>query len=283
MRIDFHTHIFPPEIRENREKFFPGEPAFELLYGQPKARMVGASELLEGIKKDGVDKAVTFGFPWKSTATAKIHNDYVIEASRRFPESVIPLACFDPLSDDATKEAARCFDLGFKGVGELAFYADGDQTENIRAIRPIVELCREKRALILIHANEPVGHNYPGKAKAGLRFYYDIAVECKGIPLILAHWGGGLFFFNMLKKEAREILHDVYYDTAASPFLYTKDIYRLAIDIIGVEKVLYGSDYPLLPPGRYFKEMAHAGLDEEEQKKIQGENAKRLLKQFNVI
>ena len=245
--------------------------------------MVGASELLEGLKKDGVGKAVTFGFPWRSTALAKIHNDYVLDASRRFPENLVPLACFDPLSDGAMEEAARCFDLGFKGVGELAFYADGDQAENIRAIRPIVELCREKRALILIHANEPVGHNYPGKAKAGLRFYYDIASECKGLPLILAHWGGGLFFFNTLKKEAQAILQDVYYDTAASPFLYGRDIYRLAIDIIGAEKILFGSDYPLLPPGRYFKEMANAGLDDDEQKKIQGENSNRLLREFNLI
>ena len=42
MIIDFHTHIFPEEIRAGREKFFSGEPAFELLYGNPGAKMVGA-------------------------------------------------------------------------------------------------------------------------------------------------------------------------------------------------------------------------------------------------
>ncbi len=42
MIIDAHVHIFPPEIRDNREKFFVGEPDFKLLYESPKSRLVWA-------------------------------------------------------------------------------------------------------------------------------------------------------------------------------------------------------------------------------------------------
>ena len=109
---------------------------------------------------------------------------------------------------------------------------------------------------MLVHANEPVGHNYPGKAPLGLDFYYALAALASDQPLILAHWGGGLGFFQLLKKEAPQTLKNVYYDTAASPFLYEPAIYAHMAAIVGKEKILFGSDYPLLSPGRYFQEMA---------------------------
>ena len=48
--VDFHTHLFPPEVRENREKYFAGEPAFELLYTSPKSKMIGAPGGASGIR-----------------------------------------------------------------------------------------------------------------------------------------------------------------------------------------------------------------------------------------
>ena len=46
MIIDVHTHRFPTEIREQRERFLSNEPAFELLYASPNSKMVGAEELV---------------------------------------------------------------------------------------------------------------------------------------------------------------------------------------------------------------------------------------------
>jgi predicted TIM-barrel fold metal-dependent hydrolase len=95
--------------------------------------------------------------------------------------------------------------------------------------------------------------------------------------IVLAHWGGGLFFYALMKKEVREVLNNVWFDTAASPYLYTPDIYSVASEIVGHEKILFGSDYPLLKPGRYFEEMGSSDLSAESFKKIVGENAAQLL------
>jgi predicted TIM-barrel fold metal-dependent hydrolase len=54
-------------------------------------------------------------------------------------------------------------------------------------------------------------------------------------------------------------------------------IYRQAIELIGVEKVLFGSDYPLLKPDRYIKELTAAGLDESQRAAICGANTAKLL------
>ena len=139
-------------------------------------------------------------------------------------------------------------------------------------------LCREKDFFLILHANEPVGHAYPGKAPFGLDFYYNMARAASGATLILAHWGGGLLFFELLKKQDHSLFANIYYDTAASPFLYKNDIYRIATQAAGAGKILFGSDYPLLTPKRYFSEIRQSGLSAPEMNAILGENAARIFR-----
>jgi predicted TIM-barrel fold metal-dependent hydrolase len=71
----------------------------------------------------------------------------------------------------------------------------------------------------------------------------------------------------------------VLYDTAASPYLYRPLIYALALKVIGPDRILFGSDYPLLPPERYFSEMSRARLPGLVQAQIKGGNARRLFRE----
>jgi predicted TIM-barrel fold metal-dependent hydrolase len=64
------------------------------------------------------------------------------------------------------------------------------------------------------------------------------------LKLILAHWGGGLAFFE-LNPRLRKALKNVYYDTSATPLLYEPSIFRRMIETVGAEKILFGSDFPL--------------------------------------
>jgi len=277
MKIDVHTHIFPPEIVRERNRFFPGEPIFKLLYDSPKARLATAETLLQAMDEEGVDRAVVFGFPWESPEVTARHNDYVLEAASKHSPRLIPLACMNPLGEAALKEAQRCLSAGARGLGELALYGACDVDEALKRYQDLIECCRSSQGILLIHANEPVGHWYPGKSPLGLDFYYALAKQAAGMPLILAHWGGGLCFYEMLRKDAPEVLARVYYDTAASPFLYRPDMYVHMTRVLGPEKILFGSDYPLLRPQRYFQEMTNAGLTPQELDAISGRNAARLL------
>ena len=129
MVIDFHTHIFPPVIRESREKFFPSEPAFELLYRSSKSRLVGVGQLLEAMDENGVDKSVVFGFPWKNPETVKRNNDYIMEVVARYPDRFVGLGCFEPSGSHAAEETDRCLNGGLSGIGELAFPQPAEQAE----------------------------------------------------------------------------------------------------------------------------------------------------------
>jgi len=277
MILDFHTHIFPPAIRHRRDRHFAAEPAFELLYKSPKARMIGAADIVAAMDEDGVDKAVVFGFPWKQADLFRAHNDYIVEAVGRYPDRLIGFGCFDPTHPEAAVEAQRCLENGLSGIGELAFYRSGLDEALLDHLAPIMDLCRNRQAPVLIHTNEPVGHSYPGKTPNTLSQIYALVKRFPDNRIVLGHWGGGIFFFCLLKKEVRDCLRNVYYDTAASPYLYDPEIYATAVRLAGVEKILLGSDYPLIRPGRYIKEMAAAGLPPPVVERICGINAAALL------
>jgi predicted TIM-barrel fold metal-dependent hydrolase len=273
MIIDCHTHIFPPFIRHDRKPFLEVEPAFQLLYSSPKAKLVGAAALIEQMDSSGVDRSVVFGFPWSDPDLMRRHNDYVGEAASHFADRLLPFVCLDPKIPQALDEVERCLAAGMRGVGELAFYTESLDAAVVEALDPIAFCCRSKGVPLMLHANEPVGHHYPGKAEMQLNALYDLIRAFPDNDFILAHWGGGLFIYELLKKEAKQVLSRVAYDTAASPFLYDPTIYDVAAKIVGAKRILFGSDYPLIMPGRYFEEMAGAGLSEEDQAWIKGRSA----------
>jgi uncharacterized protein len=277
MIVDAHAHIFPGSICAERQACCLDEPGFDLLYRAPSARMAEASELLAAMDADAVDRAVVFGFPWQRPDLYRRHNDYIMHTVRTFPDRFIGFGCFDPLAVGAAEEAERCLEGGLSGIGELAFYRAGIDDAALEALAPVMEVCRSRYRPVLLHTNEPVGHAYPGKTPNTLAQIYRLIERFRDNTLILAHWGGGLFFYNLLKKDVKDRLRNVYFDTAASPFLYDPTVYTVAGQVIGFDKILFGSDYPLIPPARYFKEMDRVGLDAADRRRICGENACRLL------
>ncbi|MBW1988672.1 MAG: amidohydrolase [Deltaproteobacteria bacterium] len=278
MIIDFHTHLFPREIREERGRFFSGEPAFQLLYDSDKSPLAGAADILRDMDADGVHASVVFGFPWLSKKLFQRHNDYILEKAAAHPDRLYPLACFDVLHPDAAKEAERCLSAGAKGLGELALYKSGIDEEGLKALDPVMEVARAHgNAPVLIHVNEPVGHVYPGKTPVTPDQVWNLLFRYPENRIVLAHWGGGIFFFHLLKRLAKDAMRNAWLDTAASPFLYDPRIWSVACAIVGPSKVLFGTDYPLLKARRYWKELESTDLSAAQQEAILGENARALL------
>lgn len=275
--IDFHTHIFPPELISGRNKLAKDEKSFSLLYSAPESVMTTAEGLLDSMDESGVDLSVAVGFPWRSKDLFKRHNDYLLEVQSKYPERIRVLVCFDLSSKDAAPEYERCLKSNASGAGELAFYSDVPNELAFENLKTIMELSLENGLPVLIHANEPLGHAYPGKSRFYPSSAYDLAKMFPGNKIVFAHWGGGLFFYSLLKKEVKEVLKNVYVDTAASPFLYRPDIYRIMSEINGSARILFGSDYPLIKPSRYFEEIKKSGTEKEDIIKIQGRNAANLL------
>lgn len=271
MIVDAHAHVFPPGLIARRESLLKSDPAFNLLYTDPQAQTVGAGDLVAAMDSDGVDAALVCGFPWRDTGCAREHNDYILQAAKDHPGRLIPLGCVDPLAKEAQEEAERVLSAGAAGLGELARYHNDLGTEML----PLARLCAEADRPMMLHTNEPIGHSYPGKSPMTLRGLYDLIKTCPDTRFQLAHLGGGIFFFELLKREAAAVLSHCVFDTAAAVFLYKPEVYPVFIRLAGEDRLLYGSDFPLLRLRRYKKDLDRAGLDQRVQEKILGANAKR--------
>ncbi|MDR1921440.1 MAG: amidohydrolase [Candidatus Adiutrix sp.] len=276
--IDAHVHLTPPEIAGNRPRFLNGEGAWAALYHDPKARMASTGELLATMDEEGVDKAVVMGFPWSNEDTARRHNEWLLNEAARLPERLIPLAAFDVLAPWAPRHAEAMLDSGMAGLGELALYDRGFGRDELDVLADLGRLCRERDKFLMVHVNEPIGHKYPGKAPLEISQIYELTRRCQGVRLLLAHFGGGLPFLASLKKEVKEALALVRFDTAAMPFLFDPAALPMALHILPAHYFLLGTDYPLLKPARYRKYLEAAGLDEGGTAQIMGLAARDFLK-----
>ncbi len=278
MIIDAHVHICPDEVRKNREKFLDNEPEFAVIYKDPKAKLIGVEELIANMDEDGVQKSVVFGFPWRNEANYRLNNDYVLDAHKRYPDRIIPFCCFSLEAKNIEKEAERCLSLGAKGVGEVAFYTKDLGKMERCILGRLAKLCRDQGVPILLHTNEPVGHYYLGKAPMTLRNLYLLIKENRKTKWILAHLGGGLPFFGFMKKEVQEVLTNCWFDTAAMLYLYKKEALKVMCEAVGIDKFVFGSDYPLISPKRYFNEFGSLEFLSSELDKILGKNFLHIYK-----
>ncbi|MBN1152272.1 MAG: amidohydrolase family protein, partial [Dehalococcoidia bacterium] len=126
------------------------------------------------------------------------------------------------------------------------------------------------------HVSEPVGHQYPGKGAVTPEQPYGLAKAFPEAAFVCAHWGGGLPFYALM-PEVRSVLANVYFDSAASQYLYRPEVFETVIRIVGKEHVLFGSDFPLIRQRRALEHVRSASLSQTEQAALVAENAERLL------
>lgn len=275
MIVDVHTHIFPPELVHARERYLVRDAWFGRLYASAKARMATAEELIDAMDASGVDVAVTFGFGWADPGLCRLANDYVAEAVRAHPGRLVGFAVVNPAAPGAEAEIARCATVGLRGVGELMPDGQGYTLADLELLAPVMDAARALGWPVLTHTTEPVGHDYPGKGRASLAAAVQLAGRFPETSLVLAHWGGGLPFYELM-PEVRRTLARVYYDTAASPYLYDDAVFPLGASLAG-DRVLFGSDYPLLGQRRLLDRVRASGLTGEALSGVLGKNAACLL------
>lgn len=281
MVIDFHTHIVPLKIKENRQDYVLADQNFAAIYADPKARLATAEELIARMDKDGVDKSVVLNYGWSTPSLCVEINDYILESIARYPKRLIGFCNIVPLKGEKKlRELERCIEGGARGIGELRLDTQFSYGNWLKVIEPLVDLVVKNDLIMLTHSSEPWGRQYPGKGGVTPDMLCALAITFPRLKLVCAHWGGGLPFFAMM-PDVKTALKNVYFDTAASPFLYTPEVYEQVAKLIGWEKILFGSDYPLIPPRRYFKEIEGLKLLEKTKEKILSGNAEKLLGMVN--
>lgn len=273
--IDFHTHVLPPEFAAQRERLCQREPWFGRLHANPRAPIATAEELLRSMSEDEVGASVAFGFAFSDQGLCRACNEYVTGVAAQSEGRVIPFAVVSPRAGDAVATARYALEAGAAGIGELMPDGQGFRLMDYAVLDPIMELARAFRVPVLTHVNEPLGHDYAGKGSQGPAQALALAQRYPENVLVFCHWGGGLPFYELM-PEVRAALRRVYYDTAASPFLYDDSVFRHVMSW-APRKVILGTDYPLLKQKRFLDRVRRVGLDSDALAWLLGGNARLAL------
>jgi predicted TIM-barrel fold metal-dependent hydrolase len=180
--------------------------------------------------------------------------------------------------DHAGKSAETCLASGAAGIGELNADAQGFAWTEATRLAPIAEAAQAFDRPIMVHASEPLGHDYPGKGRATPDQLLALAQAFPELRIVAAHWGGGLPFFELM-PEVRLMLANLAYDSAATSYLYDHTVFEHAMRICGPDKVIFASDFPVLRQHRLVTRMAGTEWPSAEAARlVMGGNAIRIYR-----
>jgi uncharacterized protein len=274
--IDAHTHAFPPDWIADRVNHCRRDRWFGDLYEAPTAKMIDAVELMSAMESADVALAIACGWPWFDPGLCREHNDYLADAAKTSNGRLAWLGIVAPASPGAAEETERCLALGASGIGELNADAQGVDIAQPGLLADVVEVLITADRPLLLHASEPVGHRYPGKGTATPDRLLVFLAANPDLRIVLAHWGGGLPFYELM-PEVAAITRNVVYDTAASSYLYRPDVFRAVLDITGRERVLWASDHPVLGMGKFLERTRRlAAIHPDERAWVMSANARRV-------
>jgi uncharacterized protein len=255
MKIDAHIHFTPPSMAENLTEFSEQEPYWGLLItpdpvNHTEQGWATPERMIDDMDEAGIDKVVLLGVYRHTTESCTETNNETLDIIKRWPDRVIGFAVVQPTPvEKALDELKRCLDGGMMGMGEMNPYGQKLAFDDPRFLR-MAEACIEHDIPMNLHVNSEVGHFSLGKTVTPLVNYYHLATLYPELKLILAHFGGGLFLYEIM-PEVKRVMKNVWYDTAGTPLNYPVDtMFKTALNCVGHEKLLYGSDYPILlyPP-----------------------------------
>jgi predicted TIM-barrel fold metal-dependent hydrolase len=211
----------------------------------------------------------------------RIPNEEIAEAAAKNPDVMIAFASIDPHKGKmGAREARRLIEehgvKGFKFHPTVQGFYPQD-----KMAWPIYEVIAEHNLPAIFHS----GHSGIGsgmRCGGGLRLEYsnpihldDVAIDFPDMQIVIAHpswpWQDEALSVAMHKPN-------VWIDLSGwSPKYFPQQLVQYANTLLK-DRVLFGSDYPLITPDRWMKDFEEAGFRDEVKPGILKNNAMRLLK-----
>jgi predicted TIM-barrel fold metal-dependent hydrolase len=275
--IDVHTHAWksalavadkPSEAQEAMGRYFRYQPQHqtvpEMAQMYRKLRMAFVVFTVDSPKEP-----------------RKITNEEVAELAHQNADVAIPFASIDPHRGAEGVRLARKL-IDEYGVKGFKFHPTVQEFfPNDRLAYPLYEVIAEARLPALFHTGQTgVGAGTPGGG--GLRLKYsnpmhldDVAADFPDMPIVLAHPS-----FPWQEEALSVATHkpQVYIDLSGwSPKYFPPILVQYANTLLK-DKILFGSDYPVIAPEKWVEEFDKLPIKPEVRPLIMKENAARLLK-----
>ena len=274
--IDMHVHVprqpgLPEmEVEAGLRRYFRTESVPESV--DELAALYQEWDLLGVIFS--VDTETTTGEPPDT-------NDYLAEIVARYADRFVGFATVDPWKgDEAVSELDRSVrQLGLRGL-KLHPIHQAFQPNEAR-FYPLYEKCQELGVPVLFHtgfaaagAGTPGGGGFKLKYAAPIPGIDDVAADFPDLTVIMAHPA-----WPWVEEQIAVALHkpNVFLDLSGWSPRYIPEVLIRETNTRLRDKVLFGSDFPYLPPDRWLKEWEELPIREEVRPRVLLENARRVL------
>ncbi len=283
--IDVHAHV---STRPGVQSLF----RFQKLLLKYYLKMDVADDQVEGLAKDeeamiadfraaGV-KVFLVGWDTElATGDKPLPNEYLRDLAERYPETILGVfGCVDPRKGKAAlEEAERCIrEWGFRG---LKFHPSAQGfTPDDPACYPLWEACRDWGAVVQFHTGTTgLGAGAPGGGGVVLErarpIHVDrVAADFPDLKIVLCHPG-----WPWTEENIMILLHkaNTFMDLSGWAPKYFPEPLKHDLGRRLKDRVMFGSDYPLIPYERLFAEYEQLGLASDVLEAIFIENAVRVL------
>jgi len=209
----------------------------------------------------------------------RLGNQEVLDAARANPDVMIPFASVDPHKGKlGVREAREWIEQGARGFkfhpNTQAFWP------NDRAFYPLYEVIAEAGLIALFHSGTTgIGAGMPGGAGVHLKYSNpmcvdDVAADFPGLNIILAHPS-----FPWQEEALAIAVHkpNVYIDLSGWSPKYFPPILVQYTNTRLKNKMLFGSDFPLIAPDRWLADFEKLAIKDEVRPLVLKDNAAKLL------
>jgi predicted TIM-barrel fold metal-dependent hydrolase len=284
--IDIHAHFSTREGNLSTMRYAKGLASYYMKREVSAEQVLAFSKSDEAMAKDFTEagvKGILVGWDAESnTGEPAMSNDYVASMVQRFPDAFIgAYGCVDPWKGErAVAEAERCVrELGLMGLkfqaAAQAFYP------NDRRFYPLWEKCVELGASIQLHTGTTgLGAGMPGGAGIKLKYTRpipyidDVAADFPDLKIICLHpawpWQDEAIAMAIHKPN-------IFFDLSGWAPKYFPEALKREIRTRLKDRVMFASDYPIMPFERLFAEWEAEGYPAEILEKIYYKNAIRIL------
>lgn len=258
MIIDFHAHIYPAKIASKASK------AIGDFYNTTMDHLGSSEELIESGKKIGVDKYVVHSAATTASQVESINNFILGECAAY--SQFIGFGTMHPDYENSEAELKRIKEAGLKGIklhpDFQKFEIDSEKMDSIYEVLSALEMP------VLFHAGD-IRYKFSGPERIA-----HVMEKFPSLKIIAAHFGG---YTEWDKAVEYLVGKNVYFDTSSTLWKLPVPEADKIIKAHGVEKFLFGSDYPMWDHEGELARFNKLNFSAEERELVMHKNAEKLL------
>lgn len=203
-------------------------------------------------------------------------NRLVNNAMKEYPQKILGYAWINPhYGEKAIKEMEKCI-REYGMIGIKLHYADWYPTDS-PIVFPVIKKAIDLDIPILFHASGSISQFQSRRPEGGIKALVTLADYFPEAAIMMAHMGsapsyGGDWVTAVFAAKKHD---NLIMDTTSS--VIDTGMIEMAVKQVGAERIVYGSDMPLLDPFTQLGKVKTAKISEEEKRLILGDNIARII------